>query len=51
MDLPPKLDDKLSVRYISDEVEKDRRKRKRKEKFILQVKRAVTKMQVAVMGE
>ena len=48
MDLPPKLDEKLSVRYISDKVEKERRKLKRKEKFCLQVKRGVTKMQVVI---
>ena len=48
MDLPPKLDEKLSVRYISDKVEKERRKLKRKETFCLQVKRAVTKMQVVI---
>ena len=46
MDLPPKLENKLSVRYITDEAEKERRKKKRKEMFIGQVRKAVVKMQV-----
>ena len=46
MDLPPKLESKLSVRYITDEAEKERRKKKRKEMFIGQVRKAVVKMQV-----
>ena len=40
------LDDKLSVKYISDGEEKGRRKKKRKEVFLKQVKRGVENMQV-----
>ena len=40
------LDDKLSVKYISEAGEKERRKKKRKEVFARQVKRGVDQMQV-----
>lgn len=40
------LDEKLSVRYIGGVEEKERRKRKRKEAFITQVKSGVRTMQV-----
>ena len=40
------LDEKLGVRYIGGEAEKERRKIKRKEAFMMQVKSGVRTMQV-----
>lgn len=46
MDLGPHLDRILDVKYTSGELEKQRRKLKRKEKFMDHVSRAVKMMQV-----
>ena len=50
MDLKPHLDDILDVKYTSGEDEKQRRKLKRKEKFIDHVSRAVKMMQVLLLS-
>ena len=46
MDLGKELDEKLSVRYIGGMEEKERRKKKRKEAFMVQVKSGVRTVQV-----
>ena len=50
MDLGPPLEDILDVKYTSGEDEKQRRKLKRKEKFIDHVSRAVKMMQVLLLS-
>ena len=46
MDLGPKLESLLEVRYVPEVDEAARRSLKRSEKFVVQVKSAVGKMQV-----
>ena len=51
MDLGPKLDKVLDVRYVPEVDETARRNLKRREKFKVQVQSAVRKMQVEFFKE
>ena len=46
MDLKPHLDDILDVTYTTGSGDRERRKKKRKEKFLDQVRKEVKTMQV-----
>ena len=46
MDLKPHLDDILDVKYTTGSGARERRKKKRKEKFVDQVRKEVKTMQV-----